>query len=318
MTLPKAPTPSRLQRVRLIVFPGGHNWPVWVAQELGYFADNAIDLEVTPTPGSVFQLTGLIEGSFDLAITLIDNVVAYREGQGEVPVVGPDLIAFMTADARVFPTLITLPEIKRYEDLRGHTLALDAMTTGYAFALIAMLERGGLKPDDYELYPLGGALERFKAMQEKRYAGALFNPPFGELLQAQGYNELDTAIGALGHYQGMSGAARAAWARDNRETVVGFIRAFLRAVAWIYDPANREAAFGIFHRNTPGARENAADVAHRVMFGAPNGFLRDGAVDLDGIRSVLDIRSKYGKPKRTLTDPMTYFDPSFLAQALNR
>lgn len=308
---------SRLQRVRLIVFPGGHNWPVWVAQELGYFADNGIDLHVTPTPGSVFQLTGLIDGTFDLGITLIDNVVAYREGQGEVPVVGPDLFAFMTADARVFPNLITLPEIKTYADLRGKTLAVDAMTTGYAFVLIAMLEQGGLKPGDYELYPLGGALERFKAMQEGRYAGALFNPPFGELLQAQGYNELDTAIGALGHYQGMSGAARAAWAGENRETIVGFIRAFLRAVAWIYDPANRQQAFDIFHRNTPGARQNAAEVAHGVMFGARNGFLRDGAVDLDGLRSVLKVRSRYGKPQKTLTEPMTYFDPSFLTEALN-
>lgn len=309
--------PARSRHVRLVVFPGGHNWPIWVAQEQGYLADNGIDLEVTPTPGSVFQLTGLIEGRFDLAITLIDNVVAYREGQGEVPIVGPDLIAFMTADARVFPTLITLPEIKTYAQLRGRTLALDAMTTGYAFALIAMLERGGLKPGEYDLYPLGGALERFKAMQEKRYAGALFNPPFGELLQAQGYNELDSAIGALGHYQGMSGAARGSWASENKETVVGFIRAFLRAVAWIYDPANRAAAFDIFHRNMPGARPDAAEVAHRVMFGAQNGFLRDGAVDLDGLRSVLEIRSKYGKPKKALTEPMTYFDPAFLAQALS-
>ena len=53
------------------------------------------------------------------------------------------------------------------------------------------------------------------------------------------------------------------------------------------------------------------------MFGAQNGFLRDGAVDLDGLRSVLEIRSKYGKPKKALTEPMTYFDPSVLPQALN-
>ena len=273
--------PARPRHVHLVVFPGEHHWPIWVAQEQGYLADNGIDLEVTPTPGSVFQLTGLIEGRFDLAITLIDNVVAYRAGQGEVPIVGADLIAFKTADARELPTLITLPEIKTCANLRGRTLALDAMTTGYAFALIAMLERGGLKPGEYDLYPLGGALERFKAMQEKRYAGALFNPS------------------------------------ENREAVAGFIRAFLRAVAWIYEPPNREAAFDIFRRNMPGARPDAAEVAHRVIFGAQNGFLRDGAVDLDGLRSGLKVRSKYGKPKKALTEPMTYFDPSFLAQALN-
>ena len=40
----------------------------------------------------------------------------------------------------------------------------------------------------------------------------------------------------------------------------------------------------------PNARPDAAELAHRVMFNAQNGFVRDGAVDLDGLRSVLAIR----------------------------
>ena len=90
--LTPASVPGTLRRVRLIVFPGGFNWPVWVAQAKGLFAGNGIDVAVTPTPGSVYQLTGLVEGRFDMAITLIDNVSRfYREGQGEVPVRGLDL-----------------------------------------------------------------------------------------------------------------------------------------------------------------------------------------------------------------------------------
>jgi ABC-type nitrate/sulfonate/bicarbonate transport system substrate-binding protein len=117
--------------IRLVVFPGGFNWPVWVAQAKGLFGGNGVTVEVTPTPGSVFQLAGLIEGRFDMAITLIDNVIAYREGQGEIPVTGPDLIAVMAADTCVYPALVTLPEIRQYADLRGKTLSVDAMTTGY-------------------------------------------------------------------------------------------------------------------------------------------------------------------------------------------
>jgi len=48
--------------VNLIVFPGGFNWPVWVAQEKGLFAKTGIDVRVTPTVNSVFQLTNLIDG----------------------------------------------------------------------------------------------------------------------------------------------------------------------------------------------------------------------------------------------------------------
>ena len=98
MTQPGA-SAQTLQPVSLITFPGGFNWPIWVAQEKGYFANNGIDVKLTPTPSSVFQLTGLIEGKFDIGVTAIDNVIAYMEGQGEVPVATqPDLFVFMGGD----------------------------------------------------------------------------------------------------------------------------------------------------------------------------------------------------------------------------
>src|SRR5215204_1790167 len=88
-----------LQPVSVIVFPGGFNWPIWAAQDKGFFARAGIEVAPTPTPNSVFQLTALIEGKFDIAMTAFDNVVAYMEGQGEAPVSGePDLAAFMGAD----------------------------------------------------------------------------------------------------------------------------------------------------------------------------------------------------------------------------
>src|SRR4051794_31141306 len=67
------------QPVSVIVFPGGFNWPIWIAQEKGYFARGNIEVKLTNTPNSVFQLTGLIDGKFDIAMTAIDNVIAYME-----------------------------------------------------------------------------------------------------------------------------------------------------------------------------------------------------------------------------------------------
>src|SRR5476649_1113567 len=89
----------KLAPVTVIVFPGGFNWPIWVAQANGYFERNGIAVTLTPTPNSVFQLTNLIDGKFDIAMTAIDNVVAYNENQGEAPTVAkPELIAFMGGD----------------------------------------------------------------------------------------------------------------------------------------------------------------------------------------------------------------------------
>jgi ABC-type nitrate/sulfonate/bicarbonate transport system substrate-binding protein len=47
-----------------------------------------------------------------------------------------------------FLSLVTVPEVKTYADLMGRTLSVDALTTGYAFVLLDLLERGGLKRGD--------------------------------------------------------------------------------------------------------------------------------------------------------------------------
>ena len=66
--------------IEVIVFPGGFNWPIWVAQENGFFERNNVTVKITPTPNSEFQLTNLIDGKFDIAMTAIDNLIAYMEG----------------------------------------------------------------------------------------------------------------------------------------------------------------------------------------------------------------------------------------------
>ena len=75
--LPVRAQAQNLQPLSVIVFPGGFNWPIWAAQEQGYFAKGGVEVKLTNTPNSVFQLTNLIEGKFDLAMTAIDNVIAY-------------------------------------------------------------------------------------------------------------------------------------------------------------------------------------------------------------------------------------------------
>ncbi len=304
-----------LAPVRLVVFPGGFNWPVWAALDLGLFAHQGLAVDVTPTPGSVFQLTGLAEGRFDLAITLIDNVVAYREGQGEVPVVGPDLVAVMAADTRAYPTLVTQPEIASYADLRGRTLSVDALNTGYALVLRAMLAHGGLAPGDYRLESVGGAQERYAAMLEGRHAGCLLNSPLEGLLEARGFRCLDTALAVLGKYQGQVLAVRRAWAKAHPDAVVGFVRAFLEAVCWLREPRNRDRAFAIYRRHVPGSDDAAAAVAHAILFDPQTGLPADGEIDLDAVAKVIELRARYGIPPKRLGCAEDYVDPTFLRAA---
>ena len=304
--------------VQVIVFPGGFNWPIWVAQEKGMFAKRGLEIKLTPTPNSVFQLTNLIDGKFDIAMTAIDNLIAYREGQGEAPKLGPDLFAFMGSDSG-FLRLVTVPEVKSFADLRGKEVSVDALTTGYAFVLLEILERNGLMKDrDYTTPAAGGVLQRFQALMEKKHAGTLLLSPFEVQAEARGFNRLANAIDVLGRYQGLVGGARKAWADANRGAVVDYIRAYRDAVDWLYAPANREEAIAIFAKNLPQAGRQTAETAYGVLLSPKDGFQKKAQIDLEGVKTVLELRSKYGRPQKLLTDPRTYYDSSFYDEAMTQ
>jgi ABC-type nitrate/sulfonate/bicarbonate transport system substrate-binding protein len=163
----------------------------------GLFRRNDLAVNVTPTPSSVFQLTNLIEGKFDIAMTGIDNVIAYMEGQGAAPTKKPpDLVVFMGGD-NGFLRLVTVPEVKSYAQLKGRELSVDALTTGYAFVLRKLLEKGGLRPDDYHLVSADGVLQRFEGLLEKKHAGTLLISPFDVVAQARSFNRLASSVGCV-------------------------------------------------------------------------------------------------------------------------
>ena len=297
---------AKLPVVSLIVFPGGFNWPIWVADEQGFFARNGIAVTVTPTPGSVYQLTHVIDGTFDVAVTAIDNIVAYDEGQGEAPVEGqPDLVAFMGGD-NGFLRLVTVPSVGSYAALRGKELTVDALTTGYSFVLQEMLEKGGLHPGDYTLVRAGGALERFNDLMAGKHAGTLLLSPFEVPAEAKGFHLLGSAVDVLGHYQGIVMAARRPWVAAHGPEVAGFIRAYREALDWLYDPAHHDEAIQVLRTHLPSMSEPLAMRAYAILLDPAGGFTRDAAVDMDGVRTVLRLRSKYGHVP--LDDPGKYLD----------
>ena len=303
--------------LEVIVFAGGFNWPIWVAQEKGFFRENSIDVNVSPTPGSVYQLVNLIDGKFDIAMTAIDNLIAYREGQGEDPKVGPDLVAVMGAD-QGFLKLVTVPEIKSIGELRGKTVSVDARTTGYAFVLFELLERGGLREPDYKVERAGGVLPRFQALMEKKHDATLLLSPFEVQAEARGFHTLASASQVLGPYQGLVAGVRQSWATNHREALVGYIRAYVKAVDWLYDLANKSEAIALFRKNLPSMPAEGVEATYRLLLDPTTGFQRSGAISLEGVSQVLALRSKWSEQKKQLGQPTKYYDSTYYDAAMRR
>jgi ABC-type nitrate/sulfonate/bicarbonate transport system substrate-binding protein len=301
--------------VTVNVFPGGFNWGIYVAQERGLFEKNGIRVTVQATAGSVAQMTGLSEGKFDIAMTAVDNIVAYVEGQGEAPIgPQPEFFAFMGSDTG-FLSLVTASDVKTVADLKGRTLSVDALTTGYAFVLFDILRRSGLSEGDYKVDKVGGMVQRWNALHERRQDGTMLSTPYNILAKAAGFIQLATATKVIGHYQGNVAAARRSWAAANKDKVVAYIRAYVEAIDWLYDRANRDEAVRILRKNLPQMSQDLAERSYDELLDPQDGFFRQGRIDMAGLKTVLELRSRYGKPAKKLDDPMKYYDPAYHAAA---
>ena len=139
-------------------------------------------------------------------------------------------------------------------------------------------------------------------------AGTLSVPPFTFLATAKGFHDLGTAISVLGHYQGVVAAVRRNWAPGHRDELVGYIKAYIAAVTWLYDPANQAEALAIFEKHLPGA---IAARSYAVFLDPQTGFDRKAAIDVAGLKTVLDIREEYALPHKALGQPAQYYDLSY-------
>ena len=302
--------------LEVIAFGGGGNWPVWAAEDKGLFAKNGIAVKLSFTPNSVEQIRNLMSGKYDLGTTAYDNVVAYQEGQGETELpTQPDLFAFMGGYSGSL-RFVTSPDIKTYAALKGKTVGVDAATTGFAFILYKLAAMNGLSMSDYQIEKLGGTPARVQALMEGRIAGTMISSPSELLPESKGYTRLGDTTATFGPYQASIGVARRAWAEKHGEELVAFIRAYVAAMDWLQDPANKDEAISIYTKRIPAAPRPAAQKAYETMFAANEGFQKKAKIDPEGCRTVLKLRSEFAKPQKNLTDPAKYIDESYYRKAV--
>jgi len=309
-------TAQDMRTVKINSFKSATLWPMWAAQKIGAFEKNGLKIELTYTRNSKSQMTGAIEGKFDLITTALDNVIAYSEGEGApgTPKDG-DLIAFLGGNNGSL-SLVALPRYSSPKELKGADIAVDAISTGFSFVLREILAKAGLKPDDYKLTAVGATRARWEALQKKETAAALLSPPFSLIAFGRGYPILAEANKVLGGYQGSVSATRRAWAKDNSDTIIRYIRAYRAGQDWLMNQANRDAALAILKAEFPQMPEILAVNTYKQQVIDNTSYNPGAKIDMAGAKTVLELRRKYGAKGKSVTDVAHFIDESYYNRAV--
>ncbi|NBS02089.1 MAG: ABC transporter substrate-binding protein [Rhizobiales bacterium] len=302
---------------KVVAFAGASNWPFWIGQEKGLFKAHSIEPVLDITPNSVEMAKNLYSGKYDLALTAIDNIIAYDEGQGEAPDVPANagFIALFGVDNGML-SVMAKSDIGSIKELKGKTFSVDAMTTGFAFTQREMLKINGMTDADVNWVKVGGGAQRLEALLKGEQDATLLNSPLDLAAESKGFKRLIRITDELEAYQGIVGAARRDHAEKNRTTIIAFIRGFKASVDWLADPAHKEEALSIFMSRMKGMERPAAENAYLVLTDAKTGIYRDLNISAEGLKTVMRLRSEYAEPKKTLSDASRYQDSSYLQEAL--
>ena len=294
------------------VFPGAANLPLWIAQREGFYAKRGLTVTISHPKGSVDQFEGLVAGRYPLVVTAFDNVIAYHSGQGAAQVGAvSDLIAVMGID-RGFLTLVAAPGITRIADLKGRTLAVDALSTGYTFALSDILRRSGVERTDVSFIAVGNSEARWKALEEERAQAALLTLPSDLEAIDQGSAALTSVAGSFGHYLANVVAVKETWAASHAAELTAFLRGTRDATTWLFARPHRARALAILHAQMPALDERQLERVYEALLDSQQGLLRSGVIDAEGARTVLALRAQYAEVTPPLQELDAVIDSRYL------
>ena len=288
-----------------VISQSANNWPLYVAEEKGYFQREGLEVEVIVTGDSAKQIDGLAGGAYHITHQAADHFVGAREA-------GKEVFIFMTIARPVFD-FVTAPNIRSIKDLSGKTIALDRPTTGYWLLFQKAFARNGLYPDAYKTLPnLTGAENRFAALKDGRAQATFLNPPLSLEAIAQGFPRLTTLAEHFPEFPATSGGARRSWAKANEATLVGYLRATLSAVEWLLDFKNRDEALQIFKKKV-SVDERHLQPSYDAFVRA--GLVRGVKISMEGMQQVVDLMAESGQLKPPLSAAERYADPMYQQKA---
>src|SRR5215470_11467574 len=197
---------------------------MYIGKDRGLFAKYGLTTEVIYIPGGSTNVQVLVSGNLDLSqLSGAPGVAANLEGA--------DLVYFVGLLDKLNYQLITRPEIKSIEQLKGKKFGVSRFGSSADFGMRAMLKRLGIDPvKEATILQIGDEPARIAAIKSANIDGTVANAPFGTEAERLKLNIIADSVkmdipffntGLLGSKRYM----------DRQETkVMNFLRAYVEAI----------------------------------------------------------------------------------------
>ncbi len=280
--------------------------PLWVAAKMGFFDKEGLDVPIVTMRGSPLTIQALTADSIYVANATVDTLIsAYEKGASDLTMIG-GLINGLGL------SMIGGKQYKTYADLRGTTIGTQTLTSGTGFALRLVLKAHGMEyPRDYKLLNIGGAADRYQALNSGQISSTPVGVPLDLVAKQQGYNIIGYFADDEPNFQFNVYIVKKTWAEKNRPLVLRFMRAMVSTMRWMND--NRDAACAYLSKEMVISLEHcryASDYNWKSKI-----WDRNADLNVEGVRTLIKITAEQGILKEPLPPPSKYIDQSYVKQA---
>ena len=158
-----------------------------VIKDAGIFQRNGLDVSLVLIAGGSGIVQALVAGDLPIAVVSGEPAILARLQGADTVILGGlvNIIDF---------SIITAPEIKKPQELKGKKLAVSRFGSSTDFVVRYALEKWGLVPDrDVAILQVGSQPARFTALKSGTVDGTIVGPPANIVSRKSGFNELATA-----------------------------------------------------------------------------------------------------------------------------
>ncbi|ADU64226.1 MAG: ABC transporter substrate-binding protein [Pseudodesulfovibrio sp.] len=225
--------PANAETIRVGFIPVGDCLQLYVAEEMGYFAEEGITVEKTPLKGGSLIAMAVEAGELDAGWSNTVSLVMAEDREFDFAILAPG--AFETESHREHSLLVAKGStITRFTDLKGKTVAINALGNINEIAITALAEENGMDSSTIKLVEVPFP-QMLGALESGAVDAVLTLEPFVTLGKSSGARILEPA--ALKSYGDRfliaAWFAKRTWMQEHPVIAEGFRRAVLKASEFI-------------------------------------------------------------------------------------